>query len=464
MAREISRRVPGNASRYPFSRVITPILATLVCLVLAETAPAAEQPVAIFHAFDQSFADVKAFVCDLADQGYSHVQVTPAQKSNPSPEWWARYQPVDYAVIEGKGSEADLRSLVAHAHECGVKVLADVVFNHMANLPEFASLDFPGIDHTNFHSRCSIRYTDGNRTTEIGCWMGGELPDLDQTRPVVQAAHRAHLERLMALGIDGFRFDAAKHMPAEVVKQYVDLIDQRSGGTAWNYLEVIEDGDTKATDYNGVAAVTDFVLYASLKNAFSFGGDLRSLRIPIAVDDPRSVTFGRTHDNIRELSARAINPYDDRTDALLATTYVLARERGTPLVLNWDNHDSPAVREGVKFRQIMRQRAVAGGQVRENVLAVVDRPTILLMERGGEGFYVVNKAAEKLDLPVLDLTLTSLEGCYRELRNDFNVAVERRDGKKFVTRWGTWSRGGMEVQGRDALYFVREPWSQCQLR
>lgn len=432
--------------------------------MLAATAPAAEQPVAIFHAFDQSFADVKAFVCALADQGYSHVQVTPAQKSNPSPEWWARYQPVDYAVIEGKGSEADLRSLVARAHECGVKVLADVVFNHMAALPEFASLDFPGIDHANFHSRCSISYTDGNRTTEVRCWLGGELPDLDQTRPVVQAAHRAHLEMLMALGIDGFRFDAAKHMPAEVVKQYVDLIDQRSGGAAWNYLEVIEDGDTKATDYNGVAAVTDFVLYTSLKNAFSFGGDLRALRIPTAVDDPRSVTFGRTHDNIRELSAQAINPYDDRTDALLATTYVLARERGTPLVLNWDNHDSPAVREGVKFRQIMRQRAAAGGQVREEVLAVVDRPTILIMERGGEGFYVVNKAAEKLDLPVLDLTLTSLEGCYRELRNDFNVAIERRDGKKFVTRWGTWSRGGMEVQGRDVLYFVREPWSQCQLR
>ena len=144
-----------------------------MCLLLATTARSAEQPVAIFHAFDQSFADVKAFVCDLADQGYSHVQVSPAQKSNPSPEWWARYQPVDYAVIEGKGSEADLRSLVARAHECGVKVLADVVFNHMANLAEFASLDFPGIDHTNFHSRCSISYTDGNRTTEVRCWLGG---------------------------------------------------------------------------------------------------------------------------------------------------------------------------------------------------------------------------------------------------------------------------------------------------
>jgi alpha-amylase len=60
------------------------------------------------------------------------------------------------------------------------------------------------------------------------------------------------------------------------------------------------------------------------------------------------------------------------------------------------------------------------------------------------------------------MTLTNLEGCYRELRNNFNVAIARRDAKKFVIRWGTWARGGMQVQARDALYFIREPWSQCQ--
>ncbi len=47
----------------------------------------------------------------------------------------------------------------------------------------------------------------------------------------------------------------------------------------------------------------------------------------------------------------------------------------------------------------------------------------------------------------------------------FHAFDQRREAnKKFVTRWGTWSRGGMEVQARDALYFVREPWSQCQAR
>jgi len=441
------------------------LLCAILPLLVGASAPAraAEQPRAIFHAFDQAFADVETFVCELARQGYSHVQIAPAQKSNPSQEWWARYQPVDYGVIEGKGSEADLRSLVSRAHSCGVKVVADVVFNHMADLPQFHGLDFPSIDHTNFHPRCDIDYADGNRTTELDCWLG-TLPDLDQSKPAVPAAHEAHLLKLLDVGIDGFRFDAAKHMPTAALQRYLDFIRDQSGGTAWSYLEVIEDADTKASDYTPVAPVTDFALYGSMKAAFELGGDLRSLRIPRAVDDPRSVTFGRVHDNIRELNPQAINPYADRTDALLATTYVLAREAGTPLVLNWDNHDYAPIRAGVKFRQIMGQRGAAGGLVKENVLAVLDSPTLLIMERGNEGFYVVNKAAEKLDVPVLDLTLTNLEGCYRELRNDFNVAIERRGDKKFVTRWGTWSRGGMAVEARDALYFIREPWSQCQLR
>jgi len=90
------------------------VLALSVVGILCGTqiAVGAESPVAIFHAFDQSYADVESFVCDLAAQGYSHVQLAPAQKSNPDEHWWGRYQPVDYSVIEGKGSEADLKRLI----------------------------------------------------------------------------------------------------------------------------------------------------------------------------------------------------------------------------------------------------------------------------------------------------------------------------------------------------------------
>ncbi len=464
-----------------YFKKLTFILAVILFTVFSfpGLAKAGEQPIAIFHAFNQQYKDVENFVCTLADQGYSHVQISPAQKSNPGNEWWKRYQPVDYSVIKGLGSERDLEELIKKAHSCKVKVkvIADVVFNHMGNLDGgdgFENLNkFPGLSKDDFQTPednpgqrpCEVGdnngYSDGNRNSELNCWLGG-LPDLKFTNNV-KTIQKAHLKKLLDLGIDGFRFDAAKHMPKDVVKEYIDYIDNESNGKTWNYLEVIEDNDTKAEDYNWIAAVTDFILYNSMKNAFTFGGDLRSLPAN-AVNDPRSVTFGRNHDTIAEIREKredAINPYDDITDSYLATAYVLAREDGTPLIFNEDNLKSPYIKFGVKFRQIMTQRGKEGKNVKENILRVINRPTILLMERGEEGFFVENKGLDKLDIPTLDLTLTNLEGCYRELRNNFTVAIERRNGKKFVTRWGTPDRGGMKVEGRDALYFIREPFTQC---
>lgn len=436
---------------------------------------AAEQPTAIFHAFNQKYKDVKGFVCDLQKQGYSHVQISPAQQSNSGLEWWKRYQPVDYSVIDGLGVESDLQNLTRQAHNCDVKVIADVVFNHMANIDGGEGFEdlrkFPGLSIRDFKTPsqnpgqrpCEASdnngYQDGNQKSELNCWLGG-LPDLNFTDNV-KKIHKAHLKNLLNLGVDGFRFDAAKHMPKEVVKEYINFIDNESSGRAWNYLEVIEDQDTKAEDYNWIAAVTDFRLYNSMKEIFTFSGDVRSLPAN-AVNDSRSVTFGANHDTILSLNNKAINPYNDISDSYLASSYVLAREGGTPLILNEHNLVAPYLKHGVKFRQIMSQRGREGKSVKENILRVANSKTVAMMQRGGEGFFVVNKGLDRFDIPTLDLTLTDIEGCYRELRNNFTAAIERRNGKKFVTRWGTWRRGGMEVKGRDALYFVREPFEQCQ--
>ena len=439
------------------SRNIISVSLLLFVLFAGCLASAAEQPVAIFHAFDQRFSEVEAFVCTLAEQGYSHVQIAPAQKSNPLPDWWARYQPVDYSVIEGRGSEQDLKNLVSKAHGCGVKVIADVVFNHMADMEQYRGLNFPGLSPGDFHKRCEINYQDGNRNTEVNCWLGS-LPDLDQSSPAVRKVQLAHLKKLLNIGIDGFRFDAAKHLPEWVVKEYVAYIDRESNGNAWNYLEVISDGDTRPTDYNWIAPVEDFILYRSARKAFTYGGDLRSLRTPETAGAPRSVTFGRNHDNIRQINRDAIEPYDDWTDSYLATAYVLAREDGVPLVLNWDNADAPYIRTGVQFRKIMRNGAVEGANVRETVCTEIDSQTVLMMARGTEGFFIVNKGTDRFDIPVLDLTNTNLEGCYRELRNDFTVAVERREnGRKYITRWGSWNGEAWKSMGETPCTLSARP-------
>jgi alpha-amylase len=294
------------------------------------------------------------------------------------------------------------------------------------------------------------------------------LPDLKQENESVRAVQKKHIRKLLDLGIDGFRFDAAKHMQARFVDEYVDYIDRESHGATWNYLEVIPDRGTKLDFYSWIAAVTDFQLYNTLTDAFRAKGSLKSLRLASAFPDSRSVTFGSNHDTRLNIGSnhatQPINPCDtgDERDCVLAAAYVLARESGTPLILNDDNL-VPFIPAGVKFRRIMRQRAEQGKKTQEHVLGVVDSHTLLVMERGEEGFFVLNKAAEPFDVHVLDMTLTNLEGCYRELRNGFTVAIQRNaTGAKFVTRWGARDRGGLRIEAREALYFIREPFSSCQ--
>lgn len=423
---------------------------------------AAEPPVAIFHAFNDSYASVESYVCDLPAQGYSHVQIAPAQKSDNDRIWSARYRPVDFSVIGGMGTEIDLKNLTERAHGCGVKVIADVVFNHMSNHPDLRGLDkFPGLTAGAFHPRCDIQY--GNRDSVVKCWVNGDLPDLNHDSPEVRSAHLAHLRALVDLGVDGFRFDAAKHMPPGLLRTYVDFLDRATQGNAWSYLDVVEDDGTSAEDYRWVAPVTDFVLYRkTLLPAFLRGGDIRALRSPHQVNDVRSVTFGRRHDTVPENAPGCVvGCLPDASDAYLATAYVLARQSGIPLVLNWDSLDSPIVRAGVKFHQMMVRREKDARNVTEKALKVFDDPNLFVMERGAEGFLVLNKGSDRRDLHGLDMTATNLEGCYREVRTQFTIAVERRAAKKYVTRMGRWSRGGLEVQPRDALFFVKEPMQFC---
>ena len=69
------------------------------------------------------------------------------------------------------GTESDLKKLTDKAHECGMKVLADVVFNHMSSMDEYKGLDkFPGLAPADFHGQCGIDYS--KRDSVRNCWLG----------------------------------------------------------------------------------------------------------------------------------------------------------------------------------------------------------------------------------------------------------------------------------------------------
>src|SRR5262249_55727617 len=146
-------------------------------------------------------------LAELKSLGYTALQVSPPAKSIDDPIWYGRYQPIDLSIIEGPlGDETELKSLVEHAHAKGLKVLADVVLNHMADKKHVGGqLSYPQFDRGDFHfpndDHCMSNYRDRREVTTYWlCDANAHLPDLDTSSQKVRSIHKTFLRKLLGLG------------------------------------------------------------------------------------------------------------------------------------------------------------------------------------------------------------------------------------------------------------------------
>ena len=86
----------------------------------------------IFHALNWSLTDITAECKNIAAAGYVAVQTSPIQPHNNSGSWYWLYQPRGFSAGNDLGSEDDLKALCAEAEKYGLKVIVDVVANHVA--------------------------------------------------------------------------------------------------------------------------------------------------------------------------------------------------------------------------------------------------------------------------------------------------------------------------------------------
>jgi alpha-amylase len=100
----------------------------------------------ILHAFDWRYADIADNAMKIAGPGNGAVLIPPPLYSDESgKEWWQRYQPKDYCILRSYlGRKADLVKTFAALHGYGVRVYADIVFNHMANENRPDRMNFSG--------------------------------------------------------------------------------------------------------------------------------------------------------------------------------------------------------------------------------------------------------------------------------------------------------------------------------
>ncbi|MGA7933017.1 MAG: alpha-amylase family glycosyl hydrolase [Kovacikia sp.] len=431
------------------------VLSTCIAFAIACAASPTKADV-IYQAFDERFQDIKTKLPDLQNLGYTYIQVSPPAQSNPATDWWGRYQPIDYTVLDSPlGNEQDLKALIDEAHRKNIKVIVDVVLNQMSNYGNYGrTLQYPRFSRSDFHAQQCIDYD--NRWSVIHGWINCDLPDLNTTSPYVRQEAKTYLKKLLSLGADGFRFDAAKHIEPDFFRDIKQVIP----ADKFIYGEVIGRNIQESYDYTGIFSVTDFHLVGAMINAFSYGGDLRSLINPAgqqqALPGTSAVTFARNHDIDKGQIGYIFPSYQD---AMLASAYVLAREEGFPIIYGTDAYN-PITKAGVLFHEKMMgqpQYFRNGNEVAERA----DNPNTLFIERGNQGLAIINKANTFFDVAVAKMPGLAV-GCYQELHYNFTVGIGTGgDGQKYINHWGTPQRGGIQIGPRDALFLIPTAPQKC---
>lgn len=304
--------------------------------------PAADADVAhgdvILNMFQWTWTSVaEECTSTIGPAGIDAVQVSPPQEHIQGTEWWTSYQPVSYKIESKLGTREEFAAMVDACGEAGVGVVADAVINHTTGADQgagtgvagtsFAVDDFPGVPYGpgDFNDCRENIANYGDRDEVQNCRLVS-LQDLRTGSPDVQDKIAGYLNDLLDLGVQGFRIDAAKHMPAG---DLAAIKSRLSDPDVYWVQEVIGAGGEpiQPSEYVGNGDVHEFDYARQLKNAF--GGQLASLQ-GIAdgkLPSDQAGVFVTNHDTERNGETLT---YKDGDAYRLASLFMLAFPYGSP--------------------------------------------------------------------------------------------------------------------------------------
>jgi alpha-amylase len=331
------------------------------------------------HLFEWKWTDI-ASECErfLGPYGYSGVQVSPPNEHALLDDypWYERYQPVSYTLQSRSGTEAEFIDMVNRCNNAGVRIYVDAVINHMAAGGNRASAgssynpgseDFPSVAYSRSDFGDSIcksasgnidNYADPDQVRN--CKLVG-LPDLVLAKDYVSDKIAAYMNRLIDIGVAGFRVDAAKHMWPNDLNTLIGKLKNLSPSIYGDnkrpfiYFEVIDLGGEpiKNTDYTWMARVSEFRYGKFLSEVVrkSSGQKLRYLNnfgtgwgmIP----DGDAQIMIDNHDNQRgHGGAGDILTFFESRLYKIATAFMLAWPYGYPVIMSSYNFDRSNAAQG----------------------------------------------------------------------------------------------------------------------
>lgn len=168
----------------------------------------------ILHCFDWKYTDIIAELPNIAEAGFTSIQTSPAQMPAGSDKWYWLYQPLGFYVPDSQplDTKAELQKLCSEAEKYGIYIVVDVVANHLAG--DHSNIQDDLKDSQYWHNESGgIDYSNRWQITHRDLGM----PDINSEHSYVQQVVKNYLTDLKDLGVDGYRFDAAKHisLPSE---------------------------------------------------------------------------------------------------------------------------------------------------------------------------------------------------------------------------------------------------------
>lgn len=243
----------------------------------------------MLHAFNWSYNTIKENLPAIAAAGYTTVQTSPVQQpkdystsGDVTGQWWKLYQPISFHIAKESwlGTKDDLKSLCDEADKYGIKIICDIVSNHIANAdetrPDSVSNQVKKYEPEFYKKRRTYTRTykgDANDSSVQAVVQGhvSKCPDLVTNDTAVQTYIINLLKECIDCGVDGFRFDAAKHIETEDDGEYASdywknittsassYYTQKTGDDLYIYGEILNNcgADRSYSSYTKYINVTD---------------------------------------------------------------------------------------------------------------------------------------------------------------------------------------------------------------
>ncbi|MFG3296041.1 alpha-amylase family protein [Streptomyces sp. NPDC048179] len=394
--------------------------------------------------FEWNYASVaKECTNTLGPAGYGYVQVSPPAEHIQGSQWWTSYQPVSYKIAGRLGDRTSFQNMVSTCHTAGVKVVVDTVVNHMSagsgtgtGGSSYTKYDYPGLYSSYDFDDCTSLVSDyADRWNVQHCELVG-LADLDTGEEYVRKTIAGYMNDLLSLGVDGFRIDAAKHIPAEDLANIKTRLTNPS--VYWKQEVIYGSGEAvQPTEYTGNGDVQEFRYAYDLKRVFNnenlaylknYGegwGYMSSSVAGVFVDN---------HDT--ERNGSTLN-YKDGANYTLANVFMLAYSYGAPDInsgYEWSDTDAGPPNNGVvnacwqdgwkcqhAWPEIIRMVAFRNAVRGESVTNWWDNGAdAIAFGRGAKGYVAINHESSSLSRTYQ----TSLPaGTYCNVQNNTSVTV-----------------------------------------